>query len=418
MSQELTELRGKRDNLQDILHKIFTEAKDGEDYNFRQVKCLDEAKALEGYAKSMRVAEIVQEKNAELDLICIDLEKLGDAEKAAAEFKRLEDEPANKPQHPAGKGEKKSLGQLITGHALYTKWRGGSRDGEIVIPEYGLKELKTLFQTTAGWAPESTRIGEVVDAVTRPIQVLDIMPIGQTGQAAVVYMEETTRTHASAEKAEGTAYAESTFVLTEKSTTVRKITDSIPVTDEQLEDVPMVESYLDSRLQFGVRQRLDNQMLNGDGNAPNLEGILNATGIQTQAKGADPVPDAVFKAMTKVRVTGRAIPTHYITHPNDWQQIRLLRTADGIYIWGSPAEAGVERIWGLPVVQADSLTEGTGLVGSFIGAWIMLFERRGIIVETGFVNDDFTKGKKALRASMRAALAIFRPAAFATTTGI
>ena len=35
---------------------------------------------------------------------------------------------------------------------------------------------------------------------------------------------------------EGGAAAESTFIFTEKSSTVEKLTDSIPVTDEQLED--------------------------------------------------------------------------------------------------------------------------------------------------------------------------------------
>ena len=175
-------------------------------------------------------------------------------------------------------------------------------------------------------------------------------------------MEETTRTHNAAETAEGASYKESEFVLTERSQTVRKITDSIPVTDEQLEDVSFASSYLDQRIRFGVRQRIDNQVLNGDDIAPNLLGILNKVGIQTQALGGDPVPDAFYKAMTKIRLVGRASPSGMIVHPTDWQGVRLLRTADGIYIWGAPMDAGPQRMWGIQVVESDVIAENTGLV--------------------------------------------------------
>src|SRR5690606_36472185 len=159
----------------------------------------------------------------------------------------------------------------------------------------------------------------------------------------------------------------------------------------QLEDVAQAQSYINGRLAFGVRQRLDSQILVGDGSAPNLRGIKNVVGIQTQARGADPIPDAFFKAMRKIRVTGRATPTHHVMHAEDWEQVRLLRTADGVYVWGNPSEAGPERMWGLPVVQCEADSAGTGYVGSFLPAWVSLFERRGIDVQIGYVNAQFTK---------------------------
>lgn len=413
---KLKELREKLKLDEEALAKVFEEAKtDDGQLDFTVVKCL--GKEVEG--NSYEVAKKVRAMNDELGKTAEEIEALEAADKAhkAHQDRQQPRSPVPHPGGPAPSERPKSLGEMITEHKVYAEWVAGDKSAAIDIPDFGIDELKTLFQTTAGWAPESTRTGLLVDAVTRPIQVLDVIPSGQTGQAAVVYMEETTRTHAPVEMAEAGVYAEDTYVLTEKSSTVRKIGTSIPVTDEQLEDVPMVQGYLDQRLRFGVRQRLDGQVVVGDGVAPNLLGIINVAGIQTQAKGADPVPDAIFKAMTKVRVTGRAQPNVLLMHPNDWQEVRLLRTADGIYIWGSPSEAGPARIWGLPVVQADALTENTGLVGDFAN-FCQLFERRGIELKVGFTGTDFTTGKQTMRADMRVAFIVFRPAAFATITGI
>jgi hypothetical protein len=81
---------------------------------------------------------------------------------------------------------------------------------------------KTLMATSAGFAPESFRLPNYVEAATRPIQLLDIIPMFPTDQAAIKYMEETTRTHAAAELAEGAAYAESAFVFTERQDRSRR----------------------------------------------------------------------------------------------------------------------------------------------------------------------------------------------------
>lgn len=285
-------------------------------------------------------------------------------------------------------------------------------------------DLKALFETGGsaaagdGWPPETTRTGKVVDFATRPIQVTDIFPTGSTSQQAVVYMEETTFTNTAAETLEAGTFPEAALALEEKQSPVRKIAVWLPITDEQLEDESHARSYVNNRLPFMLRQRLDSQLLNGNGTAPNLRGVLNTAGIQTQAKGTDAGPDAIYKAMTKVKVTGRARPDHVVMHSNDWQEIRLLRTADGIYIWGSPLETGQPRIWGLPIVENDVIAEGTALVGDFRN-FSELVSRRGIDVQVTNSHDQFfIQGKQAIRADMRVALVVYRPTAFCTVTGI
>lgn len=426
-SVQLKDARELYQDRREKLGKVFEEANTTDDdgkavSDFRLVKCLD---VPDGDGKSIAVAEKVDQMNTEMNECYDNVVKLELAEKAADNLKG-QDAQRKPITHPEGKGgdnvlEFKTPGQAMVESDIYkNEWAKGNKGRPIVIEDYGLDQIqqKTLFQTSAGWAPESVRLPRVVLDAQRPIEIIDLIPSGSTGQAAIKFMEETTFTNAAVEVAEGGTFGESAFALTEQTMPIEKVATWIPVTDEQLEDVAEAQSYLDNRLRFAVRQRLDSQLLVGDGNTPNLDGFLNVSGIQTQAKGADPVPDAFYKAMDKVLVTGRAQPSGIIIHPTDWQGIRLLRTADGIYIWGSPMEAGPQRLWGLPVALSTAITENTGLVGDFAN-FTQLFERTGLEVKiTDSHSDFFIKGKQVIRATIRVALITYRPAALCTVTGI
>lgn len=437
----LKEKRQELEQKQAVLAGIFEKAKEkgkGQ-YDFAGL----EDPFFKGLDSTTARLDVIHEKEKELGELFDEVEKLSKAEKDYDSLKERIEKSAKSIIHPTGKETKdpekqyamfKSLGERVAKSESYTKWDKNNSLGfkfPDLLPSDALAwannfntlqrksaELKTLMTTTSGYAPESIRIGGFVEDATRPIQLLDIIPMGQTSYENVKYMEETTRTHGAAEKAEGATFAESAFAFTERTSPVEKITDSLPVTDEQLEDVPFIQGYINSRLMFGLRQRLDSQVLLGDGSAPNLRGIKNIVGIQTQAKGADPTPDAFFKAMTKLRITGRVMPTHHVIHPTDWEKIRLLRTADGVYIWGNPSEAGPERIWGLPIVQVDSDSAGTGYSISAQPAWMSLFEKRGVDMQVGYTGTQFAEGKRTIRADMRYAFVVFRPAAICSVTGI
>lgn len=399
----LAELEGKISERRKALATIFAEA--GPEMDMAKVKSY----------KGEDVVGAIRALNDEMTELSLKRDGLLEVKRAAEAVQDAQDEGEadEAPERGAKGAEKrvKSFGEMFVDAGMCKREKRGM---EVTFNGF---DTKTLFQTSAGWAPEALRRPGFVPDAQRPIQVVDVIPRRDTDQTSIVYMEETTFTNNAAEVAENGAYPEAALALTEQTNAVRKLGVWIPVTDEQLEDVAGIGAYLDNRLTFMIRQRLDLQILTGNGTPPNLQGILNVSGIQTQALGTDPVPDAVHKAMTKVRVTGQAFPNLIVMHPNDWQGVRLLRTADGIYIWGSPADSGPERMWGLSVVQAQALTENTGLVGDT--SFLELAIKRGMEVKVRDTHGtDFVNGRQAVRADMRAALTLFRPAAFATVTGI
>lgn len=413
MATKLTEKREELGAKHTIMERVLSEA--GDDYDFEKVKAfgddLDTQDKVEKFrALNRELSDLTAEcKRLEMQEIGANVQLVREEMDRPVETTKMRD-PG---RHPGGM---KSIGEQLVESDEYGEFLDDHTKGfSAYFEDVG---IKTLMSTNAtGWAPDTDRTGRMVEAVTRPIQVLDLIPVADTDSNAVTYWEETLRTHSAAEKVEGGTYAESAFDWTERTSTVRKITDSIPVTDEQVEDRSQVRSLLEQRLGFGVRQRLDNQVLNGDGTPPNLEGILNVSGIQTQAKGSDPTFDAIHKAMTLVRVTGRAMPNAIVLNPNDWQEIRLTRTADGIYILGNPAVAGPMTLFGLPVALGDVLTAGTGLVGDFAN-FCRIYDRRGLSIQVGYTGTQFVEGKSTIRADIRAAFAVERPAAFCKVTGI
>ena len=185
------------------------------------------------------------------------------------------------------KVDRRGIGQQLVESNEYKDFlRSHSRGSESqsVTLDVG---LKTLMLSTTGWPVESTRGPVVVPDATRMPEITDVIPTVSTNQNAFVYMEHTTFTNAAAETAEGAAKPpEAALALTERTSPVRKIPVWIPVTDEQLEDVPGIQDWIESQLALMVLcQRLDTEIVSGSGITPNLLGIMNVVGVQSQAKG-------------------------------------------------------------------------------------------------------------------------------------
>ena len=405
----LREGKGQYDAKADELAALFAEAKDGDSYDYSRVKTLGGSPC-----EPHEVAAHVQNLNAEIT----DLgEWVKDQRKATAQHEAMKKlqaertEPVWTPPQPVGAKQLQNFGDF------YVESDAFKSRGAVATMDIGAHELKTLMTTSAGWGPQNIQMPNAVLSAQRPIAVADQIPFFNTDQSAIVYQLESTFTNNAAESAEGAAFGEAALALTPTTSTVRKIAVALPVTDEQLSDVSGVRDYINQRLSYMIRARLDSQLLAGNGSAPNLEGLNSVSGINTTAKGSDPTPDAIYKSIRKCRAVGFANPTAVFVHPSDWEDIRLLRDTSGNYIWGNPATVAPETIWGVPVTVTTAATENTISMGDLQG-YAGLFVRRGVDIETGWTGTQFTEGEVTIRATMRVAIAWFRASALATVTGV
>src|SRR5438132_6081081 len=109
------------------------------------------------------------------------------------------------------------------------------------------------------------------------------------------------------------------------------------VTDETLQDVAGIRSWVDGRLMLFTTIEEELQLLSGNGVAPDLTGLLNRSGLTAaQTLSSDTEVDCIFKEITKIRIASFLEPDAIVLHPTDWQDIRLSKDGASQYYGGGP----------------------------------------------------------------------------------
>jgi HK97 family phage major capsid protein len=184
-----------------------------------------------------------------------------------------------------------------------------------------------------------------------------------------------------------------------------------------LNDYEGLRNFLDQELRLGVLLAEEDQILNGTGGFPNLDGILDAD-IGDQPLGSDTITDALLRGLNVVRTEGLVEPDAIVMNSADYENAALEKTdGSGEYIHGSPNDSTTPTLWGKRVIISPVLDAGTALVGSF-ATGAAIYDRETPRVDFTDGGDLFTKNQLMFRGEERIALAIFRPSAFATVSDL
>jgi len=262
---------------------------------------------------------------------------------------------------------------------------------------------------------EADYIPGIVYDPERTERVRNYISQGVTTSDQVVYNQETGYTDNTAMTAEDSTPTENSFTLERKEAPVRKIMSYLTISNEMVEDLPQVISYISTR---GVEKLLnleDTEILTGPGSGQNLTGINQvatafAPGLTVEdAQRWDVLRFGIAQLRTQAGAEYRA--NGIMLHPNDVAELDTTKDSTGEYIFPGLIMANGQRsLYGVPIIETTAVTEGAFYIGDWrLGA--QLFQRRGISVE--FSREaEFAKDNTAVKITERLALPIYRPKAF------
>lgn len=314
---------------------------------------------------------------------------------------------------------KGSLDEALKSGAIDSIVKGNSNASRFEIKAGDM----TMANTYTGVVAQETVLPTIKFDPTRPTHIRQLIPNGSTDSQTIRYPKESAYDDGGAATAQGSTLGQSDFDITATSVNVEKIGTFMRITEEMLADTPQLSSYLSARVPGKILSIEDNEILNGDGSSPNLDGLFtDGTAFDTTSGGAFyqsveganeyDVLVAACNQLSLLNYQGDSI----ILNPTDLHKIILLKSTANEYLRQQIFSGLQPTILGIPVTTNTAVTAGKFLVGNLAQA-TQLWIRENLSVE--FSRDDstnFRDGFVTVRVQERVALTNYLPNAIVQGT--
>lgn len=367
------------------------------------IKSQDEKlKAVE--AKTAQAIEKYEGQLAEKGTV--DTEVKGEVRALAEKFKSMQDSMIDIAQkQTSGKVETRALSaaeEFVKSEQYKQLVAGNIQRARIEVKNTVTSDSTTTFPDQRAGVIAGSFLPLTVRQVLRGIPVSSNM---------VNALREATNTNNAAEQTEAAIKPESAVTFEQYNVPISTVAHWIKVSNQLLADAPAIVAYIEGRLRDGLAQRIDSQLINGNGTTPNLSGLIDTGNFTayTPTTG-DLLVDAINRIKYTMWAAGNS-PDTVICNPADWGVMERTREGAGTgnYLYGLPGMNGGMNPFGLRVVLSNNLAAGKIIVARFSDSAV-LYNRAGAVVEMGYVNDDFTSNLVTIRAEERLGLGCDRVA--------
>lgn len=355
-------------------------------------------------------------------------QEIKDAKAREADAKSLSDLVAGGVEEKQDKGDEGRPARSLGAH-FAAEFKSAGRGPRFVAhdqTQFASTEFKAAgdpssFNPNEGGLPQIDQ--SVVSLPRTTLTVANLLAPGTLSGDTLVYFEELAGEGAVGTVAPGASKPYVNYKFNQVREGLTKIAGLTKVLDEMMEDYGFLVTEINGSLLYDLSLKEEEQLLYGNGTAPNLRGITERSGILQVDATAETLADKVFSAQMQVQQASKRLVDGVVINPADYEALRLTKDGNGQYIGGGPFQGqyGVggtalyPPLWGLNTVVTPAIAAGTVLAGAFKDA--TLFRKGGVRVDAANTNvDDFETNKVTLRAEERIALKVPRPSAFAEIT--
>jgi len=281
--------------------------------------------------------------------------------------------------------------------------------------ENGTVELKATTVraniTNNEQAQDLTTIGQLATGRMRAIDLFPTITMGNNDNGTVRYYDwdEATTVRAAAMLAEGDTFPESTAKWEKFSIDLKKIGDSLPVTEEFFEDEAMFAAELAMFLRLNVDLVANDQVINGDGTGNNLTGLVTSSPAYVPV--ASGISDAsIYDLIVKVKEDietdqdAKYMANFALMNIADVNLMKLKKDANENYIMPPFVDRSGNVVDGITIVVDNKVAANTMIMGD--SRFGRKYEKNGVQLSRGVVNAQFVEDTETLKVRKRMLLLV------------
>jgi hypothetical protein len=254
-----------------------------------------------------------------------------------------------------------------------------------------------------GQTLELDGVGQLARKKRSLYDVFTKIPVGpgnHNGTISYVDFDQATTIKAAAAIAEGAAFPQSEVKFEYFTLPLRKLGDTLPVSEEFFEDEVQAAAELELFLATNVEDLIDTQIVTGDNTGQNLKGLVSSTPAFVPV--ASGITDAnIYDLVAKVSesitsIGGAKYNIDFVAmNISDINKLKLKKDANQNYVFNF----NDPRIGAINIIEDNNVAANTMFVGD--GRYARIYEIGGVVISKGMINAQFTEDFMTIKARKR-----------------